>query len=241
MSAYRQNPLANLSPVVKNLLILNIIFFVATWSLKKIGLVDLDLLLAAHYFDSPYFKVWQIISYMFMHADIFHIFFNMFALYVFGPMLEYTMGPKRFLQFYFITGLGALALQMAVQAFEVHQIIGTFTVPGHDIRPYQYTAGYEYLWATYSAYGGIVGASGAIFGLLVAFGMLFPNVELFIMFIPLPVKAKYAVIGYIVWELWGGLRPTPGDSVAHFAHLGGALLGFILIKVWRMQRPNNFY
>jgi len=240
MSAYRQNPLANLTPVVKNLIIINIIFFVGTWFLKQTAAIDLTEHLAAYYFNSPYFKVWQIISYMFMHAGLMHIFFNMFALFVFGPMLEYTMGPKRFLQYYFITGIGALLLQMMVQAYEVHQAIGTFIIPGGDITPYLNQPGYSLLESIYGPNGGIVGASGAIFGLLVAFGMMFPNVELFIMFIPLPVKAKYAVIGYIVWELYGGLSPTPGDSVAHFAHLGGALVGFILIKIWGRSRPNNF-
>ncbi len=174
-----------------------------------------------------------------MHAGWMHIFFNMFALFTLGPALEYTMGPKRFLQFYFITGIGALTLQMLIQAFEVHQIIGTFTVPHGDISPYFAQPGYNKLKEIYE--GGIVGASGAIFGLLVGFGMLFPNIELFIMFIPLPVKAKYFVIGYILIELYSGIAQNPGDSVAHWAHLGGALFGFILIKIWGMRRPNNFY
>jgi membrane associated rhomboid family serine protease len=239
MSAYRQNPLANLTPVVKNLIIVNVIFFLGTMFLQY-SRIDLEPYLAAHYFNAPLFRVWQIITYMFMHGGFMHIFFNMFALFVFGPMLEYTMGPKRFLQYYFITGIGALALQMLVQAIEIHQVIGTFTVPNGDISPYSDQPGFQKLVGIYSPLAGIVGASGAIFGLLVAFGMMFPNVELFIMFIPLPVKAKYAVIGYIVWELYGGLSPTPGDSVAHFAHLGGALVGFILIKIWGTHKANNF-
>jgi rhomboid-like protein len=234
-----QNPLGNLTPVVKNLLILNVIFFVCTALLIQLGIADITQVLAAHYFNAPSFKVWQIITYMFMHGGFMHIFFNMFALYVFGPALEYTMGPNRFLQFYFITGIGALVLQMAVQAFEVYQVLGTFTVPHGNIGPFYAQPGFEQLAGVYGS--SIVGASGAIFGLLVAFGMLFPNVELFIMFIPIPVKAKYVVIGYILFELFGGLRPSAGDSVAHFAHLGGALFGFILIKIWGMRRPNNFY
>jgi membrane associated rhomboid family serine protease len=238
MSAYRQNPLANLTPVVKNILILNVIFFLATAILQQSHIVDLDPVLAGHYFNAPAFRVWQIITYMFMHGGFMHIFFNMFALFVFGPALEYAMGPNRFLQFYFITGIGALVLQMGVQAYEVYQVIGAFTVPHGDISAYYNHPGIEQLAGVYAS--SIVGASGAIFGLLVAFGMLFPNVELFIMFIPIPVKAKYAVIGYILFELFGGLRPSAGDSVAHFAHLGGALFGFILIKIWGMRRPNNF-
>ncbi|WP_345950502.1 MULTISPECIES: rhomboid family intramembrane serine protease [unclassified Mucilaginibacter] len=240
MNAYRQNPFANLTPVVQNLLIINVIFFVGNWFLQSAG-INLEPYLAAHYFNAPIFRVWQIITYMFMHGGLMHIFFNMLALYMFGPTLEYTMGPKRFLQYYFITGIGALALQMLVQALEVYQVIGTFTVPHGDISPYFATPGYEKLVEIYSPLSGIVGASGAIFGLLVAFGMLYPNVELFIMFIPLPIKAKYAVIGYILLELYSGVAQYAGDSVAHWAHLGGALFGFILIKIWGMQRPNNFY
>ncbi len=240
MSAYRQNPLDSLTPVVKNLLILNVIFFVGTWFLQHSGL-NFEPYLAAHYFNAPIFRVWQIITYMFMHGGWMHIFFNMFALFTLGPALEYTMGPKRFLQYYFITGVGALALQMLVQAFEVYQVVGTFTVPNGDISPYFAQPGFNKLEEIYSPLSGIVGASGAIFGLLVAFGMLFPNIELFIMFIPLPVKAKYFVIGYILIELYSGIAQSPGDSVAHWAHLGGALFGFILIKIWGMRRPNNFY
>ncbi|WP_342647075.1 rhomboid family intramembrane serine protease [Mucilaginibacter sp. CSA2-8R] len=240
MSAYRQNPLDNLTPVVKNLLILNVIFFLGNWFLQHSGL-NFEPYLAAHYFNAPIFRAWQIITYMFMHGGWMHIFFNMFALFTLGPALEYAMGPKRFLQFYFITGIGALALQMLVQAFEVYQVIGTFTVPHGDIRPYFAQPGFNKLEEIYSPFSGIVGASGAIFGLLVAFGMLFPNIELFIMFIPLPVKAKYFVIGYILIELYSGIAQSPGDSVAHWAHLGGALFGFILIKIWGMRKPNNFY
>jgi membrane associated rhomboid family serine protease len=238
MSAYRQNPLANLTPVVKNILILNVIFFIATYVLEKSG-IDLSHYLAAYYFNSPDFRVWQIISYMFMHANIMHIFFNMFALFVFGPALEYSLGPKRFLQLYFIAGVGALLLQWGVQAIQVHHIIGGYLVYHGDISPFINRPGFEQLQQVYG--GAIVGASGAIFGLLVAFGMLFPDVKLFIMFIPLPVKAKYAVIGYILVELFSGVAQYGGDNVAHFAHLGGALFGFILIKIWGLRKPNNFF
>lgn len=238
MNAYRQNPLANLTPVVKNILILNIIFFLGTQILHTQG-IDLENYLSAFYFNSPYFKVWQIISYMFMHAGWMHIFFNMFALFVFGPALEYMMGQKRFLEYYFITGVGALLLQWAVQAVQVHNIIGSYAVYHGDISAYSNQPGFEQLMMIYGV--PILGASGAIFGLLVAFGMLFPNVELFIMFIPLPVKAKYAVIGYILIELYSGFAQMSGDSVAHFAHLGGALFGFILVKIWGLRKPNNFF
>ena len=239
MSAYRPSPFANLTPVVKNLIIINVIFFIAT-ELNVLGhFFDMTTWLSAYYFNSPNFRLWQIISYMFMHAGIAHIFFNMFALFIFGPTLEYTMGSKRFLQYYFVAGIGALLLQWGVQALEVHHIVGTFTIPNGDVRPYADYPGIEKLADIYT--GAVLGASGSIFGLLLAFGVLFPNVELMILFIPVPVKAKWAVTGYILLELFSGVGQFSGDNVAHFAHLGGALFGFILLKIWRMRGPNNFF
>ena len=219
----------NIPPVVKNLLIINVIFFFATWLFQQQGNAIQEYL-AVFYFDSPYFKIWQPITYMFMHGSIAHIFFNMFALYSFGSILEAHWGGKRFINFYLITGLGALALQWGVQAFEVYQLTGssvnnlaTLTVQNEsDLRTLQQIY-----------FGPMVGASGAIFGLLVAFGMLYPNLEMYIMFIPVPVKAKYIVPVYIVLELVLGFSKIEGDSIAHFAHLGGALIGFILVKIWR--------
>ncbi|MGF1923777.1 MAG: rhomboid family intramembrane serine protease [Bacteroidia bacterium] len=216
----------NLPPVVKNLLIINVIFFVAKWIFEQQGF-PLTGYLAVYYFDSPYFKIWQPITYMFMHADMFHIFFNMFALFSFGPILEAHWGSKRFINFYLITGLGALALQWAVQAFEVYQITGS---PVNDLGVINALANPT----VFGIYGGpMVGASGAIFGLLVAFAVLYPNIEMYIMFIPVPIKAKYIIPVYIVIELGLGVTKIAGDSVAHFAHLGGALIGYILVKMWR--------
>ena len=225
----------NITPVVKNLLIINVIFFFATWLFQQQG-IALERYLAVFYFNSPYFNVWQPITYMFMHGNMMHIFFNMFALYSFGSILEAHWGGKRFINFYLITGLGALALQWAVQAFEVYQLTGssindlaTLTVQNEsDLRTLQQIY-----------FGPMVGASGAIFGLLVAFAMLYPNLEMYIMFIPVPVKAKYIIPVYIVIELSLGVAKIQGDSVAHFAHLGGALIGFILVKIWRNK--NTYY
>ncbi|MES2650449.1 MAG: rhomboid family intramembrane serine protease [Bacteroidota bacterium] len=221
----------NLPPVVKNLLIINVIFFVAKWVLNQQG-IRLEEYLAVFYFDSPFFSIWQPITYMFMHADMMHIFFNMFALFSFGPILEAHWGPKRFINFYLITGLGALALQWGVQAFEVYQITGSAV---NDISLLD--ASNDTLRSIYG--GPMVGASGAIFGLLVAFATLYPNIEMYIMFIPVPVKAKYIIPVYIVIELFLGVGKFEGDSVAHFAHLGGALIGYILVKLWKNK--NTFY
>jgi len=230
------NPLANIPPVVKNLLIINVIFFIATMMFQNSGFSLIDVL-GVYYFDSPKFKIWQVITYMFMHGGFGHIFFNMFALFTFGTSLEYVFGSKRFLNFYLLTGLGALALQMLVQAFEVYSITGSITI---DPETYRSADPQSIRTLSEIYFGTMVGASGAIFGLLIAFGMLFPDTELYIMFIPVPVKAKYIIPVYIVLELFLGVYQVSGDSVAHFAHLGGALFGFILIKMWGIRRPGSF-
>ncbi|HEY0666889.1 MAG TPA: rhomboid family intramembrane serine protease [Sphingobacteriaceae bacterium] len=229
------SPFSNISPVVKNLLIINIIFFIATLMFAE----QMVQWFAVFYFDSPMFKVWQIITYMFMHSPVSyaHILFNMFALYTFGSTLEYVMGSKRFLNFYLITGLGALVLQMLVQAIELYTATGSVMPLTHNISV---TDQHQIDLVREIYMGPMLGASGAIFGLLIAFGMIFPNAELFILFIPVPVKAKYIIPIYIVIELFLGVAQFSGDSVAHFAHLGGALFGFILIKIWGVRRPGGY-
>jgi len=239
MSAYRQSPFSNITPVVKNLLIVNIIFFVASYLLRNV--FDMDRWLAVYYFNSPNFKLWQIISYMFMHGNLMHILFNMLALYFFGPILEYSVGPKRFLSLYFICGIGAIILQWIVQAIQVHGITGGFVI-AHPELDSSYMAFGQVAQQLYNIYNTpIVGASGAIFGLLVAFAMLYPNMEMMILFLPIPIKAKYIVPGYILIEIWSGVGQQSGDNVAHFAHIGGALFGFLVVKLWRLNRPNNYF
>ncbi|MES2873912.1 MAG: rhomboid family intramembrane serine protease [Bacteroidota bacterium] len=242
------NPLANIPPVVKNLLIINVIFYIA---MMMFGGQVMTSLLGVHYFDSPDFRIWQVITYMFMHSyeSLFHIMFNMFALYSFGTALEYVMGSKRFLNFYLLTGLGALALQMLVQAFEVYSITGSIVNDGSFIIDsakrtisYPETMSQQQASKLLGIYlSSMVGASGAVFGLLIAFVMIFPNVELMIMFIPVPIKAKYIVPAYILLELFLGVKQIEGDSIAHYAHLGGALFGFILVKLWGLRRNDRFY
>lgn len=244
----RLSPFANIPTVVKNLLIINVIFYIAT---LMFGGPMMTQVLGVHYFDSPDFRIWQVITYMFMHdySSLFHIMFNMFALYTFGSSIEFIMGSKRFLNFYLITGLGALALQLLVQSFEVYSISGSTVNNGNfmvdslkrtisfnpDLISKDQASTLLGIYLT-----PMVGASGAIFGLLIAFGMLFPNAELFIMFIPVPVKAKYIIPVYVLLELFLGVKQFSGDSVAHFAHLGGALFGFILVKMWHLKRHDNF-
>jgi len=186
---------------------------------------------------------------MFMHGGFAHIMFNMFALYSFGSVLEYMIGSKRFLNFYLITGLGALALQYFIQAIELYNITGSITNNGSftiDTITGGFTYNTQLLTESQVAtianiyLSPMVGASGAIFGVLTAFGLLFPNAELMVFLIPVPVKAKYLIPVYIVIELFLGVAQFSGDSVAHFAHLGGALFGFILIKIWKIRRPGGF-
>ncbi|MDO3644559.1 rhomboid family intramembrane serine protease [Mucilaginibacter sp. L3T2-6] len=249
MSAYRQSPFANLTPVVKNLLIINVIFFLA-YMLLDHGSPrgPVTTLFGEYYFDSSSFRPWQFITYMFMHGGFEHIFFNMFALFSFGPILEYSIGSKRFLNFYFICGIGAGILQMFVQAMEVHSLIGSFTLTAADKHTLDQLLIPDSLQLTQDAaaklYGiyhaPLVGASGAIFGILVAFGMLYPNMDLMMLFIPFPIKAKYLVGFYVLLEIYLGFRQNPTDSVAHFAHIGGALLGFLMVRIWRLRGPGSY-
>jgi len=237
MNGYNQSPFANITPVVKNLLIINILFFIASVVLVKTN-IEVYRWLSAFYFNSPLFRPWQIITYMFMHAGIDHpehILFNMFALFSFGPILEYSIGSKKFFNLYFLCGIGGIVCHQLVQAYEVHAITGSITISHPEFISSFDAFGtmstkLQEIYAT-----PIVGASAAIFGLLATFGLMFPNLEMMILFIPVPIKAKYIIPAYIVLELYLGFKQYQGDSVAHFAHLGGALIGFIMVKIWRLQ------
>ena len=185
-------------------------------------------LFSLFYPASPYFKPIQLVTHMFMHGNLGHLFSNMFALFMFGTVLERVWGPQRFLFFYFVTGLGAMLLHTAVQAFIIHNFTGSFAPAMQLVNEFPDVAS-MYVTPT-------VGASGAIFGILIAFGTLFPNTELLFLFFPVPIKAKYFVSLYVVWELYRGISMSEGDNVAHFAHLGGALFGFLLVKYWNRNR-----
>jgi len=232
------NILSNLSPVVKNLLIINVICFVGT-----VAFAPATQLFGVYYPDSPFFKIWQPITYMFMHGGFSHLFFNMFALVMFGPIIEGVFGSKRFLNYYLICALGALVLQYGVQAIEVQQIVGSplassylkFDTLGNRVSTDLTISqdNFDTLVAIYAT--PMVGASGAIFGILLAFAYLFPNMPLYFMFIPVPIKAKYLVGAYILIELYLGFNST-GSSIAHLAHVGGALFGYLLIKFWRIKK-----
>ncbi len=245
MSQYRQSPFANLTPVVKNLLIINIIFAIADVVLRN--QFDMQGNLGIYYFDSPHFRLWQIITYMFMHAPLLsqpaHLLFNMFALFMFGPILEYSLGSKKFFNLYMICGIGAIVLQMIMQAIEIQHLTGGITLP-HPITDstFRQYGSEEIVQKLKDIYGvPVVGASGAIFGVLVAFATLYPNMELLIFFIPIPIKAKYVISAYVLFEIYSSIHQSQSDDVAHLAHVGGALFGFALIKIWGTRRKDTFY
>jgi membrane associated rhomboid family serine protease len=233
-----QSPFANIPPVVKNLIIINIICFLPILVIDHLSPAGpVITLFGGHYFNSPLFRPWQIITYMFLHGGWAHIFFNMFVLFQFGPIVEYNFGSKRFFNFYFLCGIGAVILQFLVQAVEVYNITGAFVLSHPSTDSDYYLQFGEHAQKIYDIYlPPLVGASGAIEGVMVAFAMLYPNMELMVLFIPVPVKAKYLIPGFLLLEVYMSMNQQVGDNVAHLAHIGGAITGFILVKLWHMQR-----
>lgn len=222
-----------LPPVIKNLLIINGLIWLAQVTIGR-GLnpiVPMEDLFALHYIKSYYYKPWQFITYMFMHdpGSFFHILFNMFALWMFGSTLENLWGSKRFLIFYLICGVGAALVHMGALWYDVRQLELALTrgLIGED-----------------QFYGGLnvstVGASGAVMGIFAAFAYTFPNSKLLILPIPFPIKAKYAMMGLIAFDLFGGISNRSG-GIAHFAHVGGALVGILILMLWNKTNRRGFY
>lgn len=246
MNNYR--PLEGIPPVVKNLLIINGLLLLAMFALQRLD-INITNYLGLFFPASKWFMPHQIITSMFMHANFSHLFFNMFALFMFGRVLENVWGGKRFLIYYMATGIGAVVLHSVVNYIQAYPIlqqisdneINIIIKEGREaimssrnfIDP-----NLAKLNAIYNV--PVVGASGAVFGILLAFGMLFPNAELMLLIPPMPLKAKYFVVIYGIAELFFGVANFQGDNIAHFAHLGGMLFGFILLKYWKQDR-NKFY
>jgi len=224
----------NVPPVVKNLIIINVLFYLATVAIGEYQMLHY---FAGTYPGSPNFYPWQVVSHMFMHGGIGHLFFNMFALFMFGGQLERLWGGKRFLNYYIICGLGGFFLHELVFGLELFSEYNTF-FPEFN-RPSRMTEA-DWIRNLDFVFGRVVGASGAVFGILLAFGMLFPNTRLMLLFPPIPIKAKYFVIGYGILELTLALENSSGDNVAHFAHLGGMLFGYFVLKRWQKER-GTFY
>ncbi len=257
-----------LPPVVKNLLIINGLCFLAYIVFMSRFGVNLNSILGIYYFQSEEFKLYQFVTYMFMHANFTHIFFNMFALWMFGYLLENIWGSKRFLIYYFVTGFGAMIIQMLVNFYQYYPITNAIEIYSQTPSPNDFmfiltkyfkgiynpdsvnlfldsfkanssnlalqTQSVDILSQLYKARINVptVGASGAVFGILLAFGMMFPNQKIYIYFL-FPIKAKWFVIIYGVLELYLGVAARSGDNVAHFAHLGGMIFGYFLIRHWK--------
>lgn len=228
--------------VTKNLLAINVVLFLAMLVAGKNG-IDLNNILGLHFFMSEEFHPYQLITYMFMHGGFSHLFFNMFALFMFGRTLEYVWGAKRFLIFYIVAGVGAGVVQEVVGAVRYYLLVDgldedmlaiVFSEGASALRE-----GKNFVLANLAELNIVlnsqtVGASGAVYAILLGFGMLFPNERMYIFPIPYPIKAKFFVIGYALIELYLGTMGTP-DGVAHFAHLGGMLFGLLLILLWRKK------
>lgn len=206
MSQYSPQGFSMLPTGVKHLLIINVLMFAATYVLERLGYLQITNMLCLWPLGSGLFRIWQPLSYMFMHAGLDHIFFNMFALWMFGYVLENYWGTKRFVAYYLVCGIGAAITHMAMSLLFKMPLVPT------------------------------VGASGAVYGILLAFGMMFPNERIYLYFL-MPIKAKWFVIGYAAIELFEGFFRA--DNVAHFAHLGGMLFGLILILLWRRRNRND--
>ncbi|MBI4931594.1 MAG: rhomboid family intramembrane serine protease [Bacteroidetes bacterium] len=277
---YRPTGFNVLPPVIKNLLIINGIFYVATIVFDLKLNIDLADVLGLHYFFSEDFRPYQLVTYMFMHGSFTHIFFNMFALWMFGNVLENVWGAKRFLIYYVVCGLGAALMHYTVHYFEIqptlHALNDYMLNPSTEKLEGLFASGYikmtspemvqhlqpfidefrktELLGNTQNTLQTsvdfiieykkeflnapvVVGASGSIFGLLLAFGMMFPNSMIYMYFL-FPVKAKWFVILYGAIELFGAINPSQNDNIAHYAHLGGMLFGFVLIKIWQKRKIN---
>ncbi len=271
MFDFGQGRFQSVPNVVKNLIIINVLIFLLQ-NVSGMQGFDFDGYFALHFWKSPEFRWWQMITHMFMHGSLMHIFMNMFALWMFGRILESVWGPKRFLIFYFVCGIGAAVCHMGaltyehmpflgvLQQYQQHPNISDFiTIANHYPIKYDNYLANQFLdvWKNdpasvqFSAQSieilkthlseATVGASGAVFGLLFAFGYLFPNTELMLLFPPMPIKAKWFVAIYAVFELFSGVINSAGDNIAHFAHLGGMLFAFILLRIWNKTYKDRFY
>lgn len=223
---------SSIPPVTKNIIIINLIIWLADALLSSKG-IYLSKNLGLYYVLSDSFKPHQIFTYMFMHGGFSHVFFNMFAIFMFGRTLETVWGAKKFLIYYILTGVGAALTQEIVYTITYSDLI--FNTP----EIINTTKGILSRQEVLNLLPATVGASGAVFGVLVAFGMLFPNVELIMFPIFIPIKAKWFVIGYGVLELFLGISNNPADNVAHFAHLGGFITGLIILLIWKRNARRN--
>lgn len=272
MTQYRPSRYQNLPTVIKNLLIINVLVFLAQNTIGRSGAINMEDLFGLHHVKSPLFQPWQIITHLFLHGGFWHIASNMFALWMFGSELEDLWGPKRFLTFYFLCGIGAALIQLLWLWFEWHDLVNQFYAlklhPTGDafisfynhfglnrnqeavfaLQNYltnggnsesnvmQYVSGFTYSVLSEPT----IGASGAIFGILAAYIYLFPNRELYFYFF-IPVKAKWIGLFYFGYEVYSAFQNSATDNIAHWAHIGGGLVGFLLVLTWNSRNRTNFY
>lgn len=241
--------LNTIPPITRNLIILNVVVFIFFFLMKS---PELYMKFAAFYPFSPYFKSWQIVTHMFMHGSFMHILFNMFTLFSFGPVLERSLGDKKYVILYFVSGLGAFFLYNLWNFVEVQQIQSSLESFGFNLNGFlagesvSFTGSAEAIATQRELVGNLesiisvpmVGASGAIFGVIAAFATLYPDAEIGLMFIPIPVKVKYLLPIIIVGSIYLGISGNVG-GIAHLAHVGGAIVGFILIKIWKVNLYRN--
>lgn len=268
-----------MTTAVKNLLIINILFFAATYVFQSRLGVDLNQWLALHYVEARDFGIWQLVTFIFMHGGLSHIFFNMFALWMFGTIIEDALGTRRFVTYYLVCGIGSGLVQEVAMAIDISPLISAIDATMSDPSPeniqrilsdhivafssssrqmiVEFVNSYNSVVSTNPAEASslartflenyqdayvnsqlTVGASGAVFGILLAFGMMFPNMTIFLMFPPIPLKAKWFVIIYGLIELFCGIHGGDYDNVAHWAHIGGMIFGFVLLRMWKVQRYN---
>lgn len=268
-----------MTPAVQNLLIINVLLFAATFVFQSSLGMDLNQWLALHYVTAADFGAWQLLTFMFMHGGLSHLFFNMFALWMFGTLIESALGTRRFVAYYLICGIGSGLVQEVATAIDLSPLIqavdATMSDPTKDniqaflnnhvsafsvesqqlirtfIADYNTASSADPAAAEAIARNFLpqyqdmyvnaqqtVGASGAVFGILLAFGWMFPNMRIMLLFPPIPMKAKWFVIGYGLIELFGGIHGGDYDNVAHWAHIGGMVFGFVLLRLWKVQRLN---
>ncbi|MDG1054167.1 MAG: rhomboid family intramembrane serine protease [Flavobacteriaceae bacterium] len=234
---------------VKHLLIINGIFFFAANILGDFFIEQM----ALHFYLNPTFQIWQPITHMFMHANVSHIFFNMFGLWMFGSPLEQLWGKKKFLFYYFSAGLGAAIIQLLAYAYQFHSVTAVLNEAGFATQEIinsiavdrigegwlEYVSREDVIGAYGSYFASMVGASGALYGILVAFAFMFPNVPLFLIFVPIPIKAKYFVPILILGDLFFGFSSYSIGPIAHFAHVGGAVTGFLMMYYWKKNQFNQ--
>lgn len=237
---YRPGGFGYLPVVTKNIILINVILFLGTYALLSVKGINLNDYLSLHHHLAPNFKPHQFITYIFMHGSFTHIFFNMFGVFIFGQVLEQVWGPKRYLIFYLLTGLGAAVVQYIIMDYEVkHELAAFNSFIDSPLTPLAQKVELIEQKFYYLNQKVVLGASGSLFGLLGGFGALFPNRYIYLYFF-LPIKAKWLVTGYALMELFSGLRNDPIDNVAHFAHIGGLIVGLAIVFFWR-KRSRHFY